>query len=186
MRILSVDNAYTAGWSVVDGERLLEHGGVDARDPLRVNQLVGDLVARWGLDLAVIEDAYVAHGDKANVATTKTLCRLIGRWEMALALRAVPFEIMMADTWQRDILSGLAIVTGSKRAQRKIAAVRWVRATYGVTVSQDEADAIALATHVSRRESFKARVRGALSRPRSRSAEVPPARPGTGRSRPDP
>jgi len=158
--VLGIDSASTAGFAVVDGERLLEHGTVDARDPVRVHQVVGDIVTRLRPELAVIEDAYVARGKSANVATSMLLARFIGRWEMALAARAVKTELLNAEAWQSQILAGLC-PSRAPRVQRKAAAARWVLATYRLAVGEDAADAICLATHVSRRESFAARLRRA-------------------------
>lgn len=160
MRVLAIDSASTAGFAIVDGERLLEHGTVDVRDPMRVHHVVGDLCARLRPDLAVIEEAYVARGAHANVATSMMLSRMIGRWEMALALRGVPTELLNAHAWQSQVLAGLA-PNKAKREALKAAAARWVLATYRIAVGEDAADAICLASHVSRRETFAARLRRA-------------------------
>lgn len=106
MICLGIDSASTAGFAIVDGERLLEHGTIDARDPMRVQQLVGDLVTRHRPELAVIEDSYAARFAQQNIATTKLLSRFIGRWEMALAARGVPTELVMPQAWQSAILAG--------------------------------------------------------------------------------
>lgn len=160
MRVLGIDSASIAGFAIVDGERLIEHGTIDARDPRRVHQLVGDICVRLRPELAVIEDAYVARGAHANVATSMLLARLIGRWEMALSMRGVPTELLVAEAWQSQVLAGLCPAR-AKREVRKAAAARWVLATYRVVVGEDAADAIGLATHVSRRETFAARLRRA-------------------------
>jgi len=159
-RVLGIDSASVAGFAVVDGERLLDHGTVDARDPLRVHQLVGDICTRLRPDLAVIEDAYVARGKDANVQTTMMLCRLIGRWEMALALRSVHAELVTAHGWQSEILAGL-LPPKPKREDRKAAAARWARLTYRVDVAGDAADAIGIATWAARRGAIAARLRRA-------------------------
>lgn len=158
MRVLGIDSASTAGWAIVDGERLLDHGTVDARDPMRVHQLVGDLVVRHRPDLSVIEQAYVARGEHANPKVTMLLSRFIGRWEMALALRAVRTELVEAHAWQSQILAGL-LPPKPKRDDRKAAAARWVKLTYRVVVAGDAADAIGIATWAARRETLAARLR---------------------------
>lgn len=149
MRVLGIDSASTAGFAVVDGDRLLEHGTVDARDPMRVHHLVGDLCTRHRPVLAVIEEAYVARGEHANVKTTMLLSRMIGRWEMALAMRGVPTELVGAHAWQSAILAGL-LPPRAKRDDLKAAAARWARLTYRVEVAGDAADAIGIATWASR------------------------------------
>jgi Holliday junction resolvasome RuvABC endonuclease subunit len=160
VKVLGIDSASTAGWAIVEGERLLEHGTVDARDPMRVHHLVGDIVTRHRPELAVIEQAYVARGPKANPEVTMMLSRLIGRWEMALALRAVPTELVNTKTWQTEILAGL-ITIKSKREACKAAAALWARGTYRISVSGDAADAIGIATWAARRALVAARQRRA-------------------------
>jgi Holliday junction resolvasome RuvABC endonuclease subunit len=160
MRVLGIDSASVAGWAIVDGERLLEHGTIDARSPLRVHQLVGDLVTRFRPELAVIEEAYVARGEHANPATTMLLSRFIGRWEMALAMRGVRTELVGAHAWQSAILRGL-LPARAKREELKAAAARWAKLTYRVDVVGDAADAISIATWASRRETVAARLRRA-------------------------
>lgn len=157
MKVLGIDSASTAGWAIVDGERLLEHGTVDARDPMRVHQVVGDLVTRHRPELAVIEEAYVGRGEHANPKTTMLLSRFIGRWEMALALRGLKAELVTAQSWQSEILAGL-LPPKPKREDRKAAAARWVRLTYRVDVVGDAADAISIATWASRRATLAARL----------------------------
>lgn len=159
MIILGIDSASTAGFAIVDGDRLLEHGTVDARDPMRVHQLVGDLVTRHRPARAVIEEAYVARGEHANPKVTMLLSRFIGRWEMALALRSVPTELVNTKAWQTEILAGL-ITTRSKREECKAAAAEWVRLHHRVRVTGDAADAVCIATWAAGR----ARVGAALKR----------------------
>ena len=159
MIVLGIDSASTAGWAVVDGERLLEYGTVDARDPLRVHQLVGSIVTRLRPARAVIEQAYVGRGEHANPKTTMLLSRLIGRWEMALALREVPSELIEAQSWQSEILAGL-LPSRPKRDDRKAAAARWAGLTFKVNVAGDAADAIGIAAWASRRATMAARLRG--------------------------
>lgn len=160
MIVLGIDSATTAGFAVVDGERLIHHGTVDARDPIRVHQVVGDVVTRFRPARAVIEEAYVARGEHANPKVTMLLSRFIGRWEMALALRSVPSELVEAHAWQSQILAGL-LPPRPKRDDRKAAAARWVKLTYRVDVAGDAADAIGIATWAARRETLAARLRRA-------------------------
>lgn len=160
MIVLGIDSASSAGYAIVDGERLIAHGVVDARDPARVWQLVGHLVVAHAPGLAVIEQAYVGRGEHANPATTMLLSRLIGRWEMALAARGVRSELVGAHEWQSAVLAGL-LPPRPKRDDRKRAAAAWARATYGQKIVGDAADACGIASFVSRRESMAARLRRA-------------------------
>lgn len=158
--VLGIDSASTAGWAVVDGERLIEYGTVDARDPRRVWQLVGDVVTRRRPGIAVIEDSYLAHGPKANVGTAKLLSRMIGRWEMALAAREVPSELVLPAQWQGETLAGFLPPGRATRDQRKAAAAAWALAVHRVKVTGDAADAVGIATWASRRALVAARLGG--------------------------
>lgn len=163
MIVLGIDSATTAGFAIVDGERLLHHGTVDARDPMRVHQVVGDLVTRFRPARAVIEEAYVARGEHANPKVTMLLSRMIGRWEMALALRSVPTELVEAHAWQSAILAGF-LPARPKRDDRKRAAAAWARATYRVDVKGDAADAIGIATWASRFGRLQSAIEGRTGR----------------------
>lgn len=160
MIILGIDSASVSGWCLLDGDRVLKFGTVNAREPMRIDALAALVNSIARPALAVIEDSYLGE----NVNTVKVLSRIQGRWEQAFATRGIPSELVMADTWQKAILTGL-ISRKSKSEERKRAAAIWVKATYGLTVPEDVADAIGLATHVARREMLAGRVAaGALPR----------------------
>jgi Holliday junction resolvasome RuvABC endonuclease subunit len=160
--ILGLDSATRTGWALVQGEKLLEHGVVNGADRKRQDLLAVYVCGKARPDLVVIEDNYFGK----HVDVVKVLSRIVGAWELCFAVRGVDTELLMASTWQRELLTGL-ISNGSKSDHRKKACALWVKQTYGVRVSEDEADAIGIATWVARRESYAAKVRrvtGALPR----------------------
>jgi Holliday junction resolvasome RuvABC endonuclease subunit len=161
--VLGIDSASTSGWGLLDGERPVGYGTVDARDPNRIVALVSFVCAKARPDLVAIEDNYLGK----NVDTVKVLSRIVGMWQMAFALRGVPTELLMPNIWQNGILRGL-ISPKSQSADRKRAAALWVKATYRLATTGDAADALGLATFVARRELFAGKVRavgaGALPR----------------------
>jgi Holliday junction resolvasome RuvABC endonuclease subunit len=156
MKILGIDSASTAGFCLLDGERILEKGAIDARDPHRIDALAALVCGKARPDLVAIEDNFLG----VNVNVVKVLSRIVGRFEQAFAMRGVPTELVLASTWQRALLAGLP--GGTKRA-----CATWVRATYGLTVPEDVADAIGLATFVARRELVAQRLAGVGALPRA-------------------
>jgi Holliday junction resolvasome RuvABC endonuclease subunit len=160
--VLGLDSATRCGWALVQGERLIEHGVVSpATDRRRQDTLAAYVCSKTRPDLVVIEDNWL--GD--NPSTVKVLARMVGAWEMAFAIRGVETELMIPAEW-RQVLRGI-VCKKPMSDDWKRAAIAWVKATYGVTAGEDAAEAIAMSTFVSRRESYAAKVRrvtGALPR----------------------
>lgn len=156
MITLGIDSASSAGWAHLDGERIIGTGTINARDPHRIDALAALVCGKARPDLVVIEDSFMG----VNVNTVKVLSRIQGRFEQAFAMRGVPTELVLASVWQKALLTG--IPGGTKKA-----CATWVRATYGITVAEDEADALALATHVARRELVARRLAGPGALPRA-------------------
>jgi Holliday junction resolvasome RuvABC endonuclease subunit len=157
--VLGVDSAFTrTGWALLerDGpkERLIAHGLLEACDA----EVVGGFAHRMAtgqlaINVVVIEDAYL---DK-NVDTVKSLSRLVGRWQQAFEVLGLRTRLVMADVWQRGLLTGL--ITGkTEREGRKRAAQIWAKATFGEALHTDEADAVGLAVWQLRQRAFTERV----------------------------
>lgn len=155
--VLGLDSASTTGFALLDGERILESGTVDAREMKRIDVLAAFMCSRARPDLVAIEDNFLG----INVNTVKVLSRIVGAWELAFAVRGVPTELVMASVWQKALLAGLP--GGTKKR-----AATWVKATYGLKVSEDVADAIGIAAFVARREIVAARIRSAGAMPQAR------------------
>jgi len=153
--ILALDSASTTGWALLEGELLIARGTVDASDLLRLDAFARNICAKGRPDLVVIEDNFVMRGKKANPNVMKILSRIVGAWQLAFAVRGVATEVVMPNIWQRGVLGKFA------KGGTKKAAALWVRATFGVTASEDEADAIGLAVHVARRELVADKIRAA-------------------------
>ena len=154
MLAVGIDCATASGWALVAREnrheRVIDHGVVDLSGKRgRPSEVISALVQRLarstsleGLPVA-IELPYLARGKTQNVVVLRTLARLCGRWEQALGVHGADVELIMADAWQRRILGSFG---GRKRAERKKAAKLWARGTFGKLFSEDEADAVAIAT----------------------------------------
>lgn len=153
---LGIDSAFArCGWALVeragDRERLIDHGTLKAVDADLVSDFAGKIAnGKLAVDSVVIEDAHI---DK-NIDTTKSLSRLVGRWQQAFEVLGFETRIVMADVWQRGILTGL-ITSKTELEGRRKASQLWAKATLGVVLASEEADAAGLATWEVRQRAFR-------------------------------
>lgn len=154
MIVLGIDAATVTGLAAIEKhggrERCLESRRCGADD----HGAMAAFLDRWrgNSPHAVIEVPFMFN----NQRTTELLNQIAGRWQFALMERQIPWEVMRADPWQKGILMGF-IDGKSKRAQRKKMCALWVKSTYGLEVTEDEADAIAMATFVARKRALERR-----------------------------
>jgi Holliday junction resolvasome RuvABC endonuclease subunit len=163
--VAGIDSAELTGFAVVVAEpggreRLLRHGTLKIRKAADVERAVAELAGDRP-DLVAIEAPFIG----VNVTTGLTLATLLGRWLQSWETRGVPTTTATASVWQTGVLSGL-ITPCSNRAERKAACRTWCKATFsgetrGVNLTEDEADAIGLATFAVRRAVLAAKVRAA-------------------------
>jgi hypothetical protein len=156
--VLGVASAFAkCGWALVEREdtreRLVDHGTLRAVDADVVADFAGKIAnGKLSIDSVVIEDAFV----DTNMPTTMSLCRLVGRWQQAFEVLGFETRTVLASVWQRGILTGF--ITGdTEREGRKKAAQLWARATFGVALPQDEADAAGISTWEIRQRAFRAK-----------------------------
>jgi Holliday junction resolvasome RuvABC endonuclease subunit len=147
---VGIDCATTTGWAIVERkggrETLRGHGILKLNTPHVWNPIAWlALQARpWGgpwPDVVAIELPWLGK----NPHTLEVLARYCGRFEQAFT--STPTRLVKASEWQSKILGRFG---GKKRAGLKRAAVLWVKGTFGVDVSDDEADAIGLAVYALR------------------------------------
>jgi Holliday junction resolvasome RuvABC endonuclease subunit len=147
---VGIDCATTTGWAIVERtggrETLRGHGIIKFNTPHVWKPIAWlALQARpWGgpwPDVVAIELPWLGK----NPHTLEVLARYCGRFEQAFT--STPTRLVKASEWQSKILGRFG---GKKRAGLKRAAVLWVKGTFGVDVSDDEADAIGLAVYALR------------------------------------
>jgi Holliday junction resolvasome RuvABC endonuclease subunit len=154
--VLGLDCASTTGWAVVQvrgGKPAVSTYGKIKAGWAEIRDLINHFSSA-SLTLAVLETPYV---DK-NPDTTIKLARLCGRFEQELDAHDIAIEVVKAWDWQRGLLRGL-VHERSTRPERKAACRRWVRAELGLDVGEDEADAIAMAVWMGKRQHFEALTR---------------------------
>lgn len=150
MIVLGIDSAEVTGFAVVvrdpgQRERLVRHGTLPIRTAADVGAAVTELAAA-APDVVAIEAPFV----RANPATGLALATLLGRWLQEWERRGARTTTVLASTWQIGLLAGF-IDRRSDRAARKAAAQQWARATFGVNLPEDEADAAGIASWTLRR-----------------------------------
>jgi Holliday junction resolvasome RuvABC endonuclease subunit len=161
--VLGIDSAPAkTGWALVERkgskEALLASGVLGNVDAKVVREFAGAINSGTQRpELVAIEDVYYDDEKIKDIRVVKVLSRLVGRWLQEFDTAGFESRLVMASVWQRGVLQGL-ITQVSKRADRKKAAKMFVRATYGATCGEDEADAIAMATWVARTSTFATRI----------------------------
>jgi Holliday junction resolvasome RuvABC endonuclease subunit len=166
---LGIDCATHSGWAVVERkdrrESLLGRGVLDLSGSAGLPaEVLASFVRRLNAEVPLsalpvaIELPYLARGKSMNVVVLRTLARLCGRWEQALGAYGADVELVMADAWQRRILGRFG---GRKRAERKKAAKLWAAGTFGVRLTEDEADAVAIAVDLLRERDTAAKIEAA-------------------------
>lgn len=159
MIVAGIDSAARTGIAIVssDGrrERLLWHAVREVHDAADIAELVAE-VAERGVHLIAIESAYLG----INPRTALALGERVGRWLQQIERTGGRATCVSPSIWQSGILLGL-IAARSTRAVRKRAARQWARATFGVELGEDEADATGIATWAARRAVMEDRTRKA-------------------------
>lgn len=150
----------TGGHEELLGRGVLDLSGKAGLPSAVISAFVRKLAAELVLDgvHVAIELPYLARGKAQNVVVLRTLARFCGRWEQALEVYGAQVELVMANDWQHRLLGQFG---GAKRAERKKAAKLWAKGTFGVRLTEDEADAVAIATDLLRERDLQAKVAAA-------------------------
>jgi Holliday junction resolvasome RuvABC endonuclease subunit len=151
--VVGIDSAELSGFAIVQragvDERLIRHGVAAVRTAADVERVVADLVGT-GPDVVAVEEPFI---HPRNPATGLALARLLGRWLQVFEGRGLATVTVPASMWQTAVLPGVTRRTRS--AERKAAAQAFARERFGVEVTEDAADAIAMATWVARNATAK-------------------------------
>lgn len=165
--VVGIDSAELTGIAILRGRRIVRRGlcritgGVDI-------ERAADEIADFRPNLVAIEAPFV----RVNPQTGLTLAELLGRWRQALERRWIETTTVLASTWQPEVLAG-RITSRSGRDARKAAAREWARETFGVELSEDVADAAAIAFWAQQRARGREVPRRATASP-SAAAEARP------------
>jgi len=149
-----IDAAAMSGWAIVEARadilRLRAHGAVEISTSADVERLVEEIAGASPV-LVAVEAPFMKSSERGgNPDSSLKLAVLHGRFVQALGARDIASAAVLASTWQPSILR---VGHWTNRLQRKGAAVAWARKTFGVEVSHDAADAIAIAVWALRKAS---------------------------------
>lgn len=149
-----IDVAALTGWAIVEanvhGQKLLAHGTAKIRRGADVERLVDEL-AGAGPQVIALERPFVKPASRGgNPHSGLELAELLGRFRQAFEMLGAATLTVLASTWQPAILG---VDRWANRETRKAAAVAWARRELGAELSEDEADAAAIAAWAIRQRS---------------------------------
>lgn len=152
-RVLALDNATkVTGYAVFEDGALLEYGvkkvSDDTKQNLRISymkQWFTSMLTVWQIDAVGLENVQY----QGNPQTLITLSKLLGVLEVASLEFSIEPYVVSSQTWK-----SFSKIKGRGRFQQKENAQRHVKEKYGLTVSQDAADAICLGEYVSAQERY--------------------------------
>lgn len=144
--ILALDQATKlTGWALITTEGVKKHGVIEVSDKdapyierLRVvHAYIKELLKKEKPSFVVFEATQYQN----NFAAFGTLSMLQGIIMAELFNRQTGFYIVPATCWK-----SFCGIKGRKRAEQKINTMKFVADTYGIIATEDEADAIGIAT----------------------------------------
>ena len=151
-----------SGYRVIAFDQATEHFGLSIWDDGKMvfyslYTFTGDAVSRlvkikkfikeividaWQPDYIVMDDIQQQHG---AVVTFKILAMLLGVIEVTCAENEIPYEVVSPNVWRK-----YAGTCGKDRKQEKLLSMAVVKEKYGITVTDDVAEAILIGQYGSR------------------------------------
>lgn len=145
-KILALDQASkTTGWAIFDGNNLIKYGAFTAKSHeiadklVEIRNFISTLVKQEQITQVTLEDIALQYNVGNNVVTYKVLAEVIGVITEYLAEESIPFEVVAAEKWRAAI-----DIKGKRRPDKKKNAQALIQTTFGISVSEDEADAICI------------------------------------------
>lgn len=146
LKILSFDQStLTTGWALFDGLSYVSHGLIDLSKnkdfESRFVQMCGEIrsiILSQCPDIVLIEDTVLMRSPK----TMKQLSQLQGIIIGFCQMRDIPYEVFYPTNWRKVL--GFKQGSGTKRSELKQQAIDMIYDRYGITATNDEADAICI------------------------------------------
>lgn len=149
--ILALDQStQKTGWAIYDlaDKKLINYGKIDPVGELWPRLIilknnVKELIKKYSIGTLIIEEIQLQNipgtSKEGNVATFKKLAYVQAILiELAIELN-IPCEIIASSSWK-----SICGVKGTKRAEQKQNAQKFVEYHYGIRATQDECDAICI------------------------------------------
>lgn len=138
MKTLAFDQSKRlTGWAVMEDQKLLAFGKESFTELGQQQLWLEELLAEHQPNIVAIEDIQY----QRNVLTFKTLAQVQGLYIGVLENMAISYSVYGSSSW-RSIVK----LKGQNRTDCKRKAVAMVAEKYGVKATQDEAEAILIAT----------------------------------------
>lgn len=153
MIILALDQSTRiSGWSVFEDKELKDFGHwTETSDSigkriLNISNHIKDLINKYDPDLVVFENIQLQNRN-IGVDTFQKLAWVQGAIISVLEEWDVEYKIIYASEWRKscDFLKG----NDKHRNEQKKIAQQWVKDTYNLKCTQDEADAICIGVHAT-------------------------------------
>ena len=148
-RVLAFDQAtINTGWALYEDGKLIGHGVIKIPEKYatidrysQVNQEVKRRVRDYVPDLVLLEDIQLQESGSGvvGITTFKILAELLGILTLSLHDLGINYEVIPPASWRAHVG-----VKGRSRADKKKSGQLIVRQQYGLTIVNDEADAILL------------------------------------------
>ena len=157
-RTLALDQAtHTTGWAIFDDAELVSYGAYNAAAGDDIERFAAvkvwllSMINNWQPDFIGIEGIQFqeeGNGQKMGVTVFQTLARLQGILMLTCYEAKIPYEICPTNTWRHE-----CGVKGRSRTDRKRSMQMLVKQWYGISISDDESDAIGIGHYmVGRRQ----------------------------------
>lgn len=162
--LLALDQStQVTGWALFKDKELIQHGHYSAKGK-EYTERIADLrswVAKFLSSLdepveVVIEDIQLqqtttsSYGkEPVGLQTYKKLAHVQGALISLFEKKKIPYSIVLAASWKSS-----CGVKGKNRPEQKKNAQLHVKNTYGLTVTEDEADAICIGEHGCKPKAF--------------------------------
>lgn len=165
MKLLALDQAsHVTGYSIFEDETPIKIShfnakGTDFADRLvSIKQQVDALIKEYNIDTVAIEDIQLQQNKEQtittedtqsqknkiqNVKTFKILAEVLGVLEEYLQETNMKYYVIPPIQWKATLK-----IAGKGRTAEKAAAQKYVKDTYGLICTEDEADSVGIATHI--------------------------------------
>ena len=142
--ILSLDlSTKASGWAIFDGIELLEYGCLKASSTDVIKRIQKIILSQFQIDTIIVEEVRPDTG-AGNLRTHKVLMWLQAALEFLIHEQypKVKIEYVYPSEWRKAC--GIKNGRGVKRETAKQLDIKFIKETYGLTVDDDEADAIGI------------------------------------------
>lgn len=151
MILLALDqSSRITGYSIfdTDTEKLIKSGvfktkGTELQKRLeQIRNWVKQIIQEEKIDKVILEDIQLESTVSNNVVTYKALAEVIGVITELLQELKIPFELVHAVTWRKELS-----LKGNKRSIQKENAKNYVSSKYKQDFLEDESEAICIGTY---------------------------------------